>query len=116
QLVLAEARRDHLRQQLRGDEPVLPLTYRPGGADTVDTPETRFDSRIAELQAELDRLLLRYRDKHPDVIALQATIERLEAQRAEELERLASVSGPRSSSLEESPVYQSLQIRLNEAE
>src|SRR5690606_38706235 len=69
-----------------------------------------------ELQAELDRLLLRYRDKHPDVIALQATIERLEAQRAEELERLASVSGPRSSSLEESPVYQSLQIRLNEAE
>src|SRR5690606_9567408 len=74
-----------------------------------------FDARIAELQAELDRLLLRYMDKHPDVVALQATIERLEAQRAEELERLASVATPRSSA-EDNPVVQSLRIRLTEAD
>jgi len=114
-LRLAEAQRDHLREQLRGDQPVLPLAYRPGGATSVETPETRFDARIAELQAELDRLLLRYMDKHPDVVALQATIERLEAQRAEELERLASVATPRSSA-EDNPVVQSLRIRLNEAD
>ena len=45
-------------------------------------------SRIQETQAKLDELLLKYTDKHPDVIAARATLGELKQRRAAELESL----------------------------
>jgi polysaccharide chain length determinant protein (PEP-CTERM system associated) len=75
-------------------------------------------SRIQETQAKLDDMLLRFTDKHPDVIALQATLEELKQRRENELAALrrgdagAAVATGASSN----PVYQSIQLQLNQTD
>jgi len=46
----------------------------------VQTREYQFRTRLAELQAELDKLLLTYTDRHPDVIRVRHQIEDLQEQ------------------------------------
>ncbi len=72
-------------------------------------------SRIQEAQAKLDELLLRFTDKHPDVIAIRATLEELKKRRAIELESLrrGDASAVASSGAGSNPVYQSIQLELN---
>src|SRR5215472_14812523 len=65
-LTIAEQKRDELRRQLAGEMPVMGSAGsgfgKAGeGADTA--------TLIRETQARLDDLLLRFTDKHPDVIA-----------------------------------------------
>ncbi len=119
-LALAATRREALQRQLRGEAPIaasggMPATAggaagAAGGGDTL--------SRINETQARLEELLVRFTDKHPDVIALRHTLEELKARRARELEALsrgdpnaAAVTGASSN-----PVYQSIQLALNQAD
>ncbi len=76
-LRLAESRRERLRQQLTSE---TPLTLE----DSTLTREPRansLDARIRDNRAELDRLLLQYTERHPEVIALRESLARLEAQR-----------------------------------
>jgi polysaccharide chain length determinant protein (PEP-CTERM system associated) len=75
-------------------------------------------SRIKETQARLDDLLLRFTDKHPDVVAARETLEQLKKRRETELEALrrgdpnaAAISGASAS-----PVYQSIQLQLNQTD
>lgn len=114
----AVIRRDALQKQLRGEAPVAASggnvlgvngQMLSGGGDTL--------SRIKEAQAKLDDLLLRFTDKHPDVVATRQTLEDLKARRENELEGLrrgdanaAAVTGASSN-----PVYQSIQLALNQA-
>lgn len=118
-LGIAETRRAALAQQLRGEGPLAagsPQTTGgrngngQGGDDTL--------SRIQETQAKLEDLLLRFTDKHPDVVALRQTLDDLKARRAQEIEALkrgdagaAAVTGASSN-----PVYQSIQLQLNQAD
>ncbi len=116
-LAKAENRRTALEQQLRGEGPLAAAALRPAtgpnappGGDTL--------SRIEETQAKLDELLLRFTDKHPDVIALRQTLQELKQRRAQELEALkrgdpgAAVATGASAN----PVYQSIQLALNQAD
>jgi len=61
--------------------------------------------------------LLRYTEKHPEVIALKQTIADLKQRRTEELSSLRS-GGPGSGSMavEDNPLYQSIRIQLNKVE
>jgi len=79
-----------------------------GGNDTV--------SRIAEAQAHLDELLLRFTDQHPDVIATRQVLTELKARREAELESLrkGDPSAIASSGASSNPVYQSIQVTLNQ--
>lgn len=111
-------RRDELQRQLRGEEPTFGMI-----PSTTPTPQlaanSALDTRIQNMQARLDDLLLHYTDKHPDVVALQRTIATLEAQKADELKQLQKPMPERSLSstiLETNPVYQQLRISLGEAE
>jgi polysaccharide chain length determinant protein (PEP-CTERM system associated) len=72
-------------------------------------------SRIQETQAKLDSLLLKYTDKHPDVIATKATLEELKARRVAELESLrrGDAGAVASSGAGNNPVYQTIQLELN---
>lgn len=72
-------------------------------------------SRIQETQAKLDELLLRFTDKHPDVISTQETLAELKKRRAQELESLrrGDASAVASSGAGNNPVYQSIQLELN---
>jgi polysaccharide chain length determinant protein (PEP-CTERM system associated) len=110
----AESRRTTLEHQLRGDAAVSAVgtssTSGSGGGDTL--------SRIAETQAHLDDLLLRYTDKHPDVIAARATLEELKKRRAAEIESLrrGDAGAAALSRASASPVYQGIALALNQAE
>lgn len=108
----AENRRNELKRQLAGEEPV----FIPGGNDQFGF-SSPLDQRIQNLQTRLDELLLKYTDKHPDVIEIKAIIENLEEEKRQELEAMAAVS-PMSpqAGLQTSPVYQQMRTMLSEAE
>lgn len=110
------ARREELARQLRGESVIsaaVPASA-PGqlaaGSDTL--------TRINEAQARLDDLLLRFTDRHPDVIAARATIAELQARRRAELESLrrGDAAAVASTGVGANPVYQNIQLQLNQAD
>jgi polysaccharide chain length determinant protein (PEP-CTERM system associated) len=110
-LSVATSRRAELQRQLRGETPYVPLTGatpgtpRPvgaqGGGDT--------SMRIQEAQARLDDMLLRFTDRHPDVIAARETLTQLRARQAEEIAALKSGAST-------NPVYQNIQVQMNQVD
>jgi protein tyrosine kinase modulator len=77
------------------------------------------DARIDALKRDLDTLLRKYTDQHPDVANARRLLERLEDQRRTEIEArkkavVARVAAPTSS--DRNPVFQQLRISLAEAE
>jgi polysaccharide chain length determinant protein (PEP-CTERM system associated) len=119
-LGIAETRRAALAQQLRGEGPLAAGSAHGVsiGANGALQPGGDTMSRIQETQARLDDLLLRFTDKHPDVIALRQTLADLKKRRQAEIEALkrgdegAAVATGASSN----PVYQSIQLALNQAD
>jgi polysaccharide chain length determinant protein (PEP-CTERM system associated) len=116
-LSVAVARRTELARQLRGESVISATASSPtvtgngaGGSDIV--------SRIKDTQARLDDLLLRFTDKHPDVIAARATLVELKARREVEIESLrrGDAGAVASSGVSSNPVYQSIQLQLNQAD
>jgi polysaccharide chain length determinant protein (PEP-CTERM system associated) len=120
-LRVATSRRIELERQLRGETPYVPSTDVAGrvgtgpggGAGSADTA-----TRIQETQARLDELLLRYTEKHPEVVATRETLEQLKLRHAAEIAAVqrgdagaAAVSGASAN-----PVYQSIQLGLNQAD
>jgi len=113
-LNLASRRRDELQRQLRGETPVL-----TGSQPAVTAAGTSNDiaSRIRDTQSKLDELLLRFTEKHPDVIALQQTLADLNARQATQIEALrhGDASAAAGIGLAANPVYQNIQLQLNQA-
>ena len=119
-LGIAVTRRSALEGQLRGEAPSAAGTA-PSGMSTSKTgPQGGGDtlSRIQETQAKLDDMLLRFTEKHPDVIALRETLEELKQRRARELEALkrGDAGAAAASGASSNPVYQSIQLQLNQAD
>jgi polysaccharide chain length determinant protein (PEP-CTERM system associated) len=113
QLSAAEQSRDATRRELSNEQPQLPTD----SASAVSmTPE--LDVRIETQRKQLDELLRRYTEEHPDVLAVRRTIAQLESQRRQEVDlkgRVSSGSG-RGGIAPTSPVFQKLRISLAEAE
>jgi polysaccharide chain length determinant protein (PEP-CTERM system associated) len=118
-LRVALSRKSELQRQLSGEVPYVPSSQASSGnrggsnQGPVDTA-----GRIQETQARLDDLLLRYTDKHPDVIAAQQTLVDLKARQLQELEAVkrgdagaAAIAGAAAN-----PVYQGIQIQLHDTE
>ena len=113
ELSVAMNRRAELERQLRGER----QSAVPGSAvGPTGTPTTETAMRLAEAHKRLDDLTLRYTDKHPDVVATRETIRQLEQRQQEEIDAMRRGDGPTSSSLAASPVYQNLQMALNQTE
>ncbi|HHI94739.1 MAG TPA: chain length-determining protein [Gammaproteobacteria bacterium] len=110
-LELEEAlnRRDELRRQLVGEEPVFGF----GNTKSASHP---LDGRIAKLEEQLDGLLLQFTDKHPDVIAIQAMLENLKNKREQDQKSPMARLQAGSQSMEQNPVYQQTKISLGQAE
>jgi polysaccharide chain length determinant protein (PEP-CTERM system associated) len=117
-LSVALSRREELSRQLHSDEAIsaaggsasMSGVRGAGGGDTL--------SRIQEMQAKLDELLLKFTDQHPDVIATRASLEELKKRRATELESLrrGDAAAVASSGAGSNPVYQSMQLELNKVD
>ncbi|NVK54912.1 MAG: chain-length determining protein [Alteromonadaceae bacterium] len=79
------------------------------GVTNNDNPalQTRYDNRIKALEEELDRLLLRFTELHPDVQATKSLLSSLEEARKKEIEAFLN------SDSEDSPVSElNTEIRL----
>ncbi len=114
QLREAEQSRDALRRQIVGEEPVL-LPEASGGTSSVSLPE--IDGRIDVQKRNLDTLLQRYTEQHPDVIGARRLIKDLEEQKREELKaRKKFAAANPGASISNNPVYQQLKVSLAEAE
>jgi len=115
-LAIAISRSQELQRQLGVARQYVPGTSAatPGGSGATSD----LSARIQQSEAELQELLLRFTEKHPEVIALRETIADLKQREAAELAELSrggSGSGA-IRSLSVNPVYQSIQTQLNQSE
>lgn len=109
----AENSRDSLRRQLVGEEPVL----LPDASATAGVSVPEIDGRLDTLKRNLDELLLRYTDQHPDVIGTRRLIKEVEAQKREQIEAMRSAAGgSQFGALNSNPVFQQMKLTLAEAE
>ena len=117
QLQEANRSRDALKQQI-ADEDSRPPSLLPEGDNvtTVSTPE--LDSRLGVLNKNLDEMLLRYTDNHPDVVNIRRIIKEVETQRAEERQRVAQTLARKGSAAQtgSNSFYPQLKMALAQAE
>ena len=113
ELRAAEQSRDALRRELSG-ETVSLLPDSP--ADLPVSPE--FDARLDAQRRQLDELLRRYTDLHPDVVATRRLIARLEEQKQQEIEarRRAALGRPARPASAANAVSQQIKLALAESE
>jgi polysaccharide chain length determinant protein (PEP-CTERM system associated) len=118
QLAIAETRRTELQRQMSGEDPFL-FGFDSGAQQAGSAEAGDITSRIQELEKRLEEMLLRYTDKHPEIIAVRDTIAELKRRQQEELARVSSgkpATGAMSSSLKANPIYQGIQAELNRTE
>jgi protein tyrosine kinase modulator len=111
----AQARQAILTRQLR-DDAAAAATPPPGGTGATAATDTL--SQINAVQAQLDDLLVRFTDKHPDVIAARRKLAELKQRLAAEIEGLkkgdAAAAPPSGAS--SNPLYQDVQRELHRVE
>ncbi|WP_448565101.1 XrtA system polysaccharide chain length determinant [Thalassotalea ganghwensis] len=123
QLALAEVstRLKSAKAQLALEQPSADLSG--SKVQTNSTISTAYDDRISQLESNLDSLLLRYTENHPDVKELKRRLEELNKQRDDEIQQyyqtLQASNGDKNtdfSAIEKSPIYQELKIQVNQYE
>ena len=116
----AETARDSARQQLDTEKASKSDTAMPNllqdSTISVATPE--IDARIDAQKKNLDNLLQRYTDLHPDVVNARKLIKDLEAQKEKELVELrkAALAAPPPSGSRASLAHQELSRMVAESE
>jgi polysaccharide chain length determinant protein (PEP-CTERM system associated) len=111
----AENARDAIKRQLVGEEPVL-LPDMPGMESSVSIPE--IDGRVEAQKRNLDALLQRFTDQHPDVLGTRRIINDLEEQKRQEIaaRKKAAAANPAVASVNANPFYQQMKVSLSETE
>ncbi len=132
----AEQSRDALRRELASEAPQLPAPPPAAGQLAVPAPVpaplvSEFEPRLEGMRKQLDELLRRYTDEHPDVVSTRRTIAQLEVQKRQDLEARAearakaiAIEGPKGPTAmaalagtgPTNPVFQQLRISLAAAE
>jgi polysaccharide chain length determinant protein (PEP-CTERM system associated) len=114
-LAVAVGRRNSLQRELAGSTRFTPGTAGEGGRSAANSSDVSIRRQEAEQRKE--DLLLRYTDRHPEVIAITQTIEELKAREATELAELqrGGTGTGIIRSLNANPVYQQIQVQLSEA-
>jgi polysaccharide chain length determinant protein (PEP-CTERM system associated) len=116
---MAEERRKELEEQLLDFESEDFGSF-DDGVDDLQTLSP-MEQRINEMRLEIDQLLLRYTERHPDVMALKSALGRLEkeseAATVDEAfdEGFGEESGTEKSMMM-NPVYQQMKMLLTESE
>ena len=103
----AENQRNQFEQQMEDDEDsyLLYSQFQPGAGSALDM-------RIQALDERVDELLLKYTEKHPDVVEIRSLIADLELKRNEEMMLMDDMDvGPA-----DNPVYQQMKMQLAQAD
>jgi polysaccharide chain length determinant protein (PEP-CTERM system associated) len=114
ELRAAEQSRDALKQQLQGELPSMIPDLSSRQAVSI-TPE--LDARIDAQKRQVDELLRRYTEQHPDIISIRRLITQLEDERKQAVaEHEKSLKQDAASSAPTNPVFQQIKIAISEAE
>lgn len=118
---IVEDQLEVVRRQLEGEDPTLGLNPNAaasqGPAIRIDT--SSFDKRIQAANVRLDNLLLKYTERHPDVITSRKALAALQAERkqfiaeAKAAYRAGTADETMGIDVDRNPVYQ--QIRINQS-
>jgi polysaccharide chain length determinant protein (PEP-CTERM system associated) len=114
ELSAAEQAKEALRRELATEEPSIPPELLGNGGSST-APSTDIEVRLDAQRRQLDDLLRRYTDEHPDVVATKRTIAQLEQQRRAEMDGKRA-GGSRQRAAPTSPVFQRIRVALAEAE
>ena len=115
----AENARDAARAQLDAERKqtadASSVSLLPEAAGAFATPE--LDSRLSELRRNLDALLQRYTDAHPDVVSVRKRVRELEEQKQREVAELRKAAAATGAPVgNESGVHQELRRMMATAE
>ena len=112
ELGAAEQARDAYRRELAAEDPQLPAEP---GSKFGSPAALEAEARLEAQKKNLDELLRRFTEAHPDVISARRVIAQLEAE--EKLRKEAEARAPgKAGKAATSPVYQKLRVSLAEAE
>jgi polysaccharide chain length determinant protein (PEP-CTERM system associated) len=119
-LAVAERQRDSLRRKISGESAEGPAVSAAPPTALEVQEATVLDSRIREVRRQLSDLLVKYTDKHPEVVAVRTNLQSLEAQRRGDMRGVAATNGSANANDKNSapvdPVIQNLQIAYNAAD
>ena len=121
-VAVAANKRAALQRQMRGEQAFLSgsggRASSASSASAVSGGNGDIATRIRETQSKLDDLLLRFTEKHPEVLGLKQTLEELQQRQASELEaaRRGDPGAAARAGLTANPVFQSIQLQYNQAE
>ncbi len=113
----AEQARDSYKNELAGEQ--VPDLLAGSSDSSVNEAVPEVDSRLAALHGDLDNLLRKYTNEHPDVIATRRLIAQLEDQRRAVIaarRKAAQAAGKTTSPTSQDPVYQQMKLSLADAE
>ena len=118
----AEAKRDAFKEQL--SEINRFVEYSIGTTRSGAGPPAGTDFLIVELEDSIEKLLARYTEKHPDVLAARRRLEAVKEKQNTENTELASLAnsgtvedgGSADGYRESNPVYESVKLALVQAE
>ena len=119
----AEQSRDALKRELASEAPQLPLEAL-GPQTAVAAIVSEHEARLDALKKQLDELLRRYTEEHPDVVSTRRTIAQVEALKRADLDArraalaaLSKGSGSASTAAAATnPVFQKIRFALAESE
>jgi polysaccharide chain length determinant protein (PEP-CTERM system associated) len=125
----AEQSREALKRELSNELPQLPAQPLPStaGGPAPTALVSEFEPRLEAARKQLDELLRRYTDEHPDVVSTRRIIAQLEVQKRTDLEAqrkalaaALAAEGPRGptamAAAATNPVFQQLRLSLAAAE
>ncbi|WP_299084181.1 XrtA system polysaccharide chain length determinant [uncultured Paraglaciecola sp.] len=121
-LLELESQLNAAKAQLQGEEPVFGLvTPENDGIDTQSNIATKYDSRIATLESNLDELLIKYTENHPDVRKTNSLLESLKSDRKKQIEAMSKVAESTGSysqfgNINQNPVYQEMKLAVSQYE
>jgi polysaccharide chain length determinant protein (PEP-CTERM system associated) len=113
----AEQSRDTIKREISGEEPIMLPDDAPATGAASAVPE--IDGRIEAMKRNLDGLLQKYTEQHPDVVGARRVLQELEEQKAQILaarKKAAVATVKPGSSTFANPVYQQLRVSLAESE
>lgn len=102
-------RQAELHRQLEGEDPV----FTASGSGSINSP---LDVRIQSLKVQLDGLLTRYTNKHPEIRRIEGLIAELEAERKAEYDAMRGNPESGFGNMSTSPVYQGMRAMLSESQ
>ncbi len=123
----AEQSRDAIKRELASESPQLPAAPASPGSPAPAPLVSEFEPRLDAARKQLDELLRRYTDEHPDVVSTRRVIAQLEVQKRQDLEAraearakalaLEGAKGPTAmAAAATNPVFQQLRLSLTAAE